>query len=187
MNKLIKRRKDDGFTLIELMIVIAVIGILAVVLVPKMSGIKTGAKVTGVQTNAASVQAYVVSSMDKWINKGLANDAIATKISAQFSADNALKNPLSGETKQTSNIATTVLLTQTDKSTGIAGTPTAAITTDMTKTDALQILSAAPSTPYATGAGTVVVVVPATVTNGIQIIGYDDQGNVVDSVQTIKP
>ncbi|HVJ50701.1 type II secretion system protein, partial [Desulfitobacterium sp.] len=33
---MVKRRKDSGFTLIELMIVIAVIGILAVVLVPKV-------------------------------------------------------------------------------------------------------------------------------------------------------
>ena len=184
MNKMIKRRKDEGFTLIELMIVIAVIGILAVVLVPKMSGIKTGAKVTGVETNAASVHAYVVSRMDKWINKGTTVVDIATEISKQFSGDNALKNPLSGKTIQTSDI-TGVTLTQTDG----AATPTVTASTD-----ALQILGADPTntttTPpsYAKGHGTVVVVVTSNIAaNGIQIIGYDDQGNVVDSAINVMP
>lgn len=180
------RRKDEGFTLIELMIVIAVIGILAVVLMPKMTGLKTGAKITGVQTNAVSVQAYVVSGMDKWINKNLSDAAITTAISAQFSGDNALKNPLSGLTTHSTDIvAASTLLTQTNSS-GVAQTP--AITGTVAKTDALQILSAAPTaTPYTAGAGTVVVVVSSPATNGIQIIGYDDKGNVVDSALKVNP
>ena len=40
-----KNRK--GFTLIELMMVIAVIGILAVVLIPKISGVKDSANLAG--------------------------------------------------------------------------------------------------------------------------------------------
>ena len=66
MNKMIKRRKDEGFTLIELMIVIAVIGILAVVLVPRIGGVKTQARMAGVDVNIRTVQAYVESRIETW-------------------------------------------------------------------------------------------------------------------------
>lgn len=88
-----KRRKDGGFTLIELMIVIAVIGILAVVLVPKMSGVKDSAKIAGVTTNAKSVEAYVVANIDRWNKNGL--DA-ADLIENQFTTKDVLENPLNG-------------------------------------------------------------------------------------------
>lgn len=66
VQRMVKRRKDSGFTLIELMIVIAVIGILAVVLVPKVGGVKTSAKSAGVDTNIRAVQAYVESRISYW-------------------------------------------------------------------------------------------------------------------------
>lgn len=44
-------KRIKGFTLIELMIVIAIIGILAVVLIPKISGMRTEVKLEGVLTN----------------------------------------------------------------------------------------------------------------------------------------
>lgn len=68
MNEMIKRKKDGGFTLIELMIVIAVIGILAVVLVPKVGTIKTQAKSAGIDTNIRMVQGYVQSRITSWNN-----------------------------------------------------------------------------------------------------------------------
>lgn len=65
-----KRKREAGFTLIELMIVIAVIGILAVVLVPKVGGIKTQAKAAGIDVNMRTAQAYVAGRIDYWISTG---------------------------------------------------------------------------------------------------------------------
>ena len=86
---MIKRRKDDGFTLIELMIVIAVIGILAVVLVPKVGGIKTAAKSAGIDTNMRTVQAYVQGKITSWdtaerVDNTFTEDDIISNLDATF-------------------------------------------------------------------------------------------------------
>ena len=92
-----KKKNDRGFTLIELMIVIAVIGILAVVLVPKMAGVKDSAKYAGVTTNVKSVEAYVVANIDRWIKSGRTTADVETLITTQFTSDdNALINPFGG-------------------------------------------------------------------------------------------
>lgn len=87
-----KKRRDAGFTLIELMIVIAVIGILAVVLVPKVGAVKSQAKGTGIETNARVVQGYIEGRINKWTNQNMAATSIATEIENAFTTDK-LTNP----------------------------------------------------------------------------------------------
>lgn len=92
-----KRKKDGGFTLIELMIVIAVIGILAIVLVPKVGSIKTQAKATGVETNMRVVQGFVESKIDTWVNQknpATGTNGVDAIIDAAFTgSENHLTNP----------------------------------------------------------------------------------------------
>lgn len=57
MRKFLKNQK--GFTLIELMMVVAVIGILAAVLIPKIGGTKDSAKLAGVDSNERQVEGQV--------------------------------------------------------------------------------------------------------------------------------
>ena len=54
-----KIRNLKGFTLIELMIVIAIIGILAIVLLPKIGSMKTETKLEGLTTNMRVAEAMV--------------------------------------------------------------------------------------------------------------------------------
>lgn len=90
----IKNKK--GFTIIEVMVVIALIGILAAVLVPKFGGVRDTAKNTGMLTNAKMVEAYVASAIDSY--KVSESENFANAIATHFSGDNALVNPYTGST-----------------------------------------------------------------------------------------
>jgi type IV pilus assembly protein PilA len=88
--------KRKGFTLIELMIVLAVMAILAVVLVPKAGAFKNNAKNAGVTTNVNAVRAILESktgnnfAKDAATLKTILQNAFST---ATSSADSNIMNP----------------------------------------------------------------------------------------------
>lgn len=55
----VNMKKNEGFTLVELMIVLSIIAILAVVLVPKVGQMKDSVRDQGVISNVNSVRAYL--------------------------------------------------------------------------------------------------------------------------------
>jgi len=68
LRKYFKNRK--GFTLVELMMVIAVIGILAAVLIPKIGSTKNTARLAGVESNTRQVVAQVHGLVERYKHHG---------------------------------------------------------------------------------------------------------------------
>lgn len=66
----IRRKKQKGFTLVELMIVIAVIAVLAAVLIPKSNLVQNSARETGVLANARQIQGIIEGMMHKNYSSG---------------------------------------------------------------------------------------------------------------------
>lgn len=116
-----KRFKKKGFTLIELMIVLAIIAILAIVLIPKAGILKSSAKDTGVTTNVNTVRAFVETKAanDNYLNA----TAMYDQIKAKFTGDNVITNPLTkasiiptaATTNDVTNIGVSYSIVVTDK------------------------------------------------------------------------
>jgi type IV pilus assembly protein PilA len=101
---MMRRRKDSGFTLIELMIVIAVIGILAIVLVPRVGTVKSQAKETGLDANIRVVQGYCESKIDKWsLDPNTTATTIQTAIVNAFKFNDPAKRLVNPFTSKSEN------------------------------------------------------------------------------------
>ncbi|WP_163193156.1 type II secretion system protein [Clostridium thermarum] len=87
--------KKRAFTLIELMIVLAVIAILAVVLVPRAGIFKSNAKNAGVVTNVNTVRAYLETKTGANFleTEGDLEKALENAFPTSATGDNALTNP----------------------------------------------------------------------------------------------
>lgn len=87
MNKVLKAKKRKGFTLIELVIVVAIIGILALMVIPQFNNVTKDAKIKTYEANCqVVVSAYAMyqagnegklptsgTALDPYINGGFAS------------------------------------------------------------------------------------------------------------------
>ncbi|HBI52149.1 MAG TPA: hypothetical protein DDX72_05150 [Ruminococcaceae bacterium] len=77
-----KLRAKKGFTLVELIVVIAIIGVLAAILIPTMLGYVTQSKVTSANSTAASIKNEIdafLTQLDT-VNKGMKKGSVTSKI-----------------------------------------------------------------------------------------------------------
>ncbi|MHB1421175.1 MAG: type II secretion system protein [Bacillota bacterium] len=80
IRRMLQRSKDEkGFTLIELMVVVAILGILAAVAIPKFSSSTTTAKKSKVKADLGTIESAI--SMYKSENNDLAPAAIVNLVS----------------------------------------------------------------------------------------------------------
>ncbi|MFZ5646929.1 MAG: type IV pilin protein [Bacillota bacterium] len=167
------KKNRKGFTLIELMMVVAVIGILALVLIPKVGGTKDQAKLAGVESNMRIVQSVVEGNIMRYQHKGDSNlSTFAAKIVSGLSD---VTNPYTNVSGAVSDSTATTAAIDTNY----------AVTVNNTDNPGVAANNAA-------NKGSVLVIIDEEQVSSkysikeVKIYGYDEKGNVLPVV-SVKP
>ena len=175
-------KKSQGFTLIELMIVLAIIGVLSVVIIPKVTPLKNQAKNNEVQSNIYIVRSFLEnrSGADRiniMTSLGIKTDQasiitaldpiktdINQKINITFSGSNEIKNPFNNKTAVT-YFDPSILNSAEETSSIVVGYNTSIMPTDVSA------ITSTVSTP-----GVIAIIVYQT---GYVVYGVDNFGKII--------
>ena len=103
-----KLRAKKGFTLVELIVVIAIIGVLAAILIPTMLGYVTQSKVTSANSTAASIKNEIDAFLTQCdtVNKGMKKGSVTSVLTITVTTTGTTTWNAANSTKDSFNDAT---------------------------------------------------------------------------------